>query len=85
MLKHKATALGSLGSSATSKENTIMKTTEIKEEINKIIDKLPDEILGDLLEYLQQVEKNTTGKFPLTKNLRKILTEDKELLEKLAK
>ena len=62
-----------------------MKTTEIKEEINKIIETLPDEVLGDLLEYLQQIEKNTSEKFQLTKNLRKILTEDKELLEKLAK
>ncbi len=60
-------ALYSYVPSATSKENTIMKTTEIKEEINKIIDKLPDEILGDLLEYLQQVEKNTTREIPADK------------------
>jgi hypothetical protein len=70
---------------ANDKRKMIMKTIEIKEEINKIIEKLPEEVLGDLLEYLQQVEKNTAGKFQLTKNLRKILTEDKELLEKLAK
>ena len=42
-----------------------MKTTEIKEEINKIIENLPDEVLGDLLEYLQQVERNTAEKFQL--------------------
>lgn len=62
-----------------------MKTTEIKDEINKIIEKLPNEILGDILEYLQQVENTTTEKFQLTKNVRKILIEDRELLEKLAK
>lgn len=62
-----------------------MKTIEIKEKINKIIGNLPEKVLGDLLAYLQQVEKNTSGKFQLTKNLRNIPLEDKELLEKLAK
>jgi hypothetical protein len=46
---------------------------------------LPNEVLGDLLQCLQQIEKNSTENFQLTKNLRKILTKDKELLEKLAK
>ncbi len=62
-----------------------MTPPHIKEEINKIIEKLPDEALGDLLAYLQQVEKNPAGKLSLTHNLRKILTEDRELLQRLAK
>jgi hypothetical protein len=62
-----------------------MTPPQIKEEINKIIDKLPNEALGDLLAYLQQVEKSPAGKSQLTKNLRKILTEDRELLQRLAK
>ena len=35
-----------------------MSKVEIKEEINKIIDGLPDDLLNDLLLYLQEVEKN---------------------------
>jgi hypothetical protein len=66
-------------------KNRPIKTPDIKEEINKIIEKLPNEVLGDLLQCLQQIEKNSTENFQLTKNLRKILTKDKELLEKLAK
>lgn len=62
-----------------------MTTLQIKEEINKIIDKLPAEALGDLLAYLQKVEKNTAGKPLLAQNLQKILTEDQELLQRLAK
>lgn len=62
-----------------------MKTVEVKGEINKIVEQLPDEALWELLTYLRQVEKSTTDDLQLTKNLRKILMEDRELLEKLAK
>ncbi len=62
-----------------------MTPTQIREEINKIIEKLPDEALGGLLAYLQQIEKSLAGKLPLAHNLRKILTEDRELFQRLAK
>ena len=58
---------------------------EIKQEIVEIVNKLPDEVLGEILQYLRQVEKTTTEKMQLSLNLRTILTEDRELLEKLAK
>ncbi len=58
---------------------------EVKEEIVQIVDKLPDEILEELLQYLRQVEKTSTEKMRLSLNLKTILTEDRELLEKLAK
>lgn len=62
-----------------------MKVTEVREEINEIIDQLSDEALQELLTYLQQAEDGATNNVQLTKNLRKILTEDQELLKKLAK
>lgn len=60
-------------------------TVELKEEIAQIVDKLPNEVLGELLQYLRQVEKTTAEKIRLSLNLNTILTEDRELLEKLAK
>ncbi|GAB2561707.1 hypothetical protein [Spirosoma areae] len=61
-----------------------MATTELKQEINQIVNKLPDELLSELLAYLRQVEKSNTVTVQFTSNFRKILTEDRELLSKLA-
>ncbi len=58
---------------------------EIKQEIVQIVDKLPNEVLGELLLYLRQIEKDTTQKMRLSHNLNTILKGDRELLEKLAK
>nr|MBI1229203.1 hypothetical protein [Cytophagales bacterium] len=58
---------------------------ELKQEIAQIVDKLPNEVLGELLQYLRQVEKTTIEKMRLSLNLNTILTEDRDLLEKLAK
>lgn len=57
---------------------------EIKQEIAQIVDALPDEVLGELLHYLRQVEKTSTEKMRLSLNLNTILSEDRALLEKLA-
>lgn len=58
---------------------------ELKQEIEQIVDKLPNDVLVELLQYLRQVEKTTTEKMRLSLNLQTILTEDRELLKKLAK
>ena len=58
---------------------------ELKQEIIQIVNKLPNEVLEELLQYLRQVEKTTSDKTRLSLNLNTILTEDRELLEKLAK
>jgi hypothetical protein len=58
---------------------------EIKQEIARIVSQLPDEVLGELLQYLRQVEKTTAEKMRTVRNLSSILEEDRELLEKLAK
>lgn len=57
---------------------------EIKQEIVQIVNKLPNEVLGELLQYLRHVEKSTPEKTRLSLNLNTILTEDREVLEKLA-
>jgi len=61
-----------------------MTTKEIKSEIQKSLDNVPDSVLEDVLSFLRQAEKSK-GKVILAKNLREILTQDKELLERLAK
>lgn len=58
---------------------------ELKQEIVQIVNKLPEEVLDKVLQYLRQVEKTTEEKMRLSLNLNTILTEDRELLEKLAK
>ncbi len=61
-----------------------MKTKEIKTEIHKVIDTIPDNVLQDILDYLKQLQDISQSKVELSKNLKLILTEDRELLEKLA-
>lgn len=58
---------------------------EVKEEINRIISTLPEEVLNDVWQYLKQLENSSKEQVELSVNLRKILTEDKNLLERLAK
>lgn len=60
-----------------------MSTEEIKYEINKVLDNLSDNTLEELLKFLKGIEaKNSSLLNPAS--LQKILTEDKELLQKLA-
>jgi len=62
-----------------------MTTKEIKSEIKKALDNIPESVLQDLLDYLKAIQDKSIDNIKLGKNLRNILTEDKELLEKLAK
>jgi len=62
-----------------------MTTTEIKNEIKKTIDDLPDIILADVLDYLKKLKNKSEDKIILSKNLSSILREDTALLQRLAK
>lgn len=62
-----------------------MTTVEIKNEIKRTIDDLPDTILEDVLDYLNKLKNTSEDKILLSKNLRSILHEDGELLQRLAK
>lgn len=61
-----------------------MNTIEVKAEIQKVLNTVPDDVLETVLEYLRTVALNDKNKVKLSQNLQKILSEDKELLEKLA-
>jgi hypothetical protein len=58
---------------------------ELKQEITQIVNTLPEDVLGEVLQYLQQLEKVSHEKMRLSLNLKTILTEDRELLERLTK
>ena len=61
-----------------------MSKDEIKYEINKVLDNLPDKSLEDLLTFLKSIESKDSSLFN-HESLQKILLEDKELLQKLAR
>ena len=62
-----------------------MSREEVKTAINELLDHTPDMILNDVLDYLKSIEDKSEQSIALTRNLRTILTEDKELLMRLAK
>jgi hypothetical protein len=62
-----------------------MTTNEIKSEIQKSLDNVPESVLQDILDFLKQAENQPADRLNLMKDLRDILAEDKELLERLAK
>jgi hypothetical protein len=61
-----------------------MSKDEIKYEINKVLDLLPDKALEDLLSFLKNIESKSKDSLLDSSRLKNILTEDKELLQKLA-
>jgi hypothetical protein len=62
-----------------------MTAKEIKSEIQRALDNIPENILQDILDYLKSIQGKSADKVKLSRNLRDILTEDKELLDRLAK
>ncbi len=61
-----------------------MTKTELKIEIQKIIDNVPENVLEDILDLLQELQARPSYNVKLANNLRQILSEDNELLERLA-
>ncbi len=61
-----------------------MTKTQIQTEIQKVLESVPETILLDVLDFLKVLQDQPADKVRLTNNLRQILSEDKELLEKLA-
>lgn len=61
-----------------------MSTQELKQEINKSLDEVPESVLREILSLLKQVENQSPERVDLSMRLSQILKEDKELLERLA-
>ncbi len=61
-----------------------MTKTQLKSEIQKALDSVPENVLQDVLDFLKEFKNQPEDKHRLSNSLRQILSEDKELLEKLA-
>lgn len=60
-----------------------MTAIDIKKEISKALDQVPEDILIDILNLVREVQTEKSSA-TLTSNLNKILSEDSDLLNKLA-
>ena len=67
------------------KQSIIMTTKDIRKEINRVIQEVPENFLEDILSYLKQIEKKSKNDLEVLTDLKRIFKEDQELLEKLAK
>jgi hypothetical protein len=61
-----------------------MSKEEIKYEISKVLDQFPDKALSEILIFLKKLE-STRSSESIKSSLNKILSEDNELLTRLAK
>jgi mRNA-degrading endonuclease RelE of RelBE toxin-antitoxin system len=61
-----------------------MTKAQIQLEIQKVLDNVPERVLQDVLDFLKELQDQPADKVRLAKHLRQILSDDKELLEKLA-
>ncbi len=61
-----------------------MSREEVKSAINELLDNTPEQVLIEVYDYLRTVKSKSDRSVSLSQNFRKILTEDKELLERLA-
>ena len=57
---------------------------EVKTAISELLDNTPEQVLQEVYDYLKSVQGKSNKSVSLSHNLRTILTEDKELLERLA-
>lgn len=58
-----------------------MTSIEIKKEISKALDEVPEKLLIDILDLIKEVQSNKSSN--LISNFKKILSEDSEVLQKL--
>jgi hypothetical protein len=61
-----------------------MTAIQLKTEIQKTLDEVPEDVLPEILDYLKELQKQSAQNIQLAKFMKQTLTEDKELLEKLA-
>lgn len=62
-----------------------MSREEIKQEITKTLDQFSEKALEDLLSFLKQLQKPDSISLTSGDHLKNVLSEDRELLERLAR
>jgi len=58
-----------------------MSRDELREELGKVLESVPDELFEDVLDYTKVLIANPSNNIQLTSNLREIINEDKGLLQ----
>jgi hypothetical protein len=61
-----------------------MSKEEVKIAIKALLEETPEQVLQEVYDYLKSVQGKSEQSVSLSQHLRTILTEDKELLERLA-
>ncbi|MFD0792295.1 hypothetical protein ACFQZX_02270 [Mucilaginibacter litoreus] len=61
-----------------------MTVIEIKDEIKKVLDEVPEENLPDVLVLLKELQSTATDKAKRIALFQKIVEEDKEVFQRLA-
>jgi hypothetical protein len=61
-----------------------MTTVQLKTEIQKVLDKVPEDVLTYLLNYVKELQKHSSDDIELVRFMKESFIEDGELLEKLA-
>ncbi len=61
-----------------------MTTKQIKTEIQQVLNDVPESILEEVLNYLKSLKGKSMESVSKSKNVKRILKEDSELLRKLA-
>lgn len=62
-----------------------MTSKDLKERINQVLDNMSDEILEDVFKYLKSLTSKSRKDIRTSQYLSRILDEDRNLLERLAK
>ena len=62
-----------------------MSNEELRSEINKVLNNFSDKALEELFTFLKKLQSANPSAFSNSRDLQRILSEDKQLLEKLAK
>lgn len=61
-----------------------MTTIQIKAETDELLNQIPDDTLPSVLELLTEIKAQPADQTRLAANIKKNITEDKELLKRLA-
>lgn len=61
-----------------------MSREEVKTAITELLDNSPEQALEEVYKYLKAVQESPSKSVALSQNLRKILSEDRELLKRLS-
>ena len=62
-----------------------MTSAQIKSEIQRVLHEVPEDVLTDILYFLKELQRLPSEEIHLARFIKQTLTEDKELLERLAK